>query len=104
MDVIRIVKVEQDGEDGLLVTFSDETIAGYVVEELLELRPVVKKRARLRDSTQLSYELKLPHTGHSLLLFSCTNSRISLAANNDGRRYVALAPSVPARISRGPRY
>ena len=36
---IRIVTVELDGEDGLLVTFSDGTTAGYVTEELLELRP-----------------------------------------------------------------
>jgi hypothetical protein len=36
---IQIVTVERDGEDGLLVTFSDGTIAGYVAEELLELRP-----------------------------------------------------------------
>ena len=36
---IKIVKVEQDGDDGVLVTFSDGTTAGYVVEELLALRP-----------------------------------------------------------------
>jgi len=36
---IEILKVEQDGDDGVLVTFSDGTTAGYVVEELLELRP-----------------------------------------------------------------
>jgi hypothetical protein len=36
---IRILTVERDGDDGLLVTFSDGTIAGYVAEELLELRP-----------------------------------------------------------------
>ena len=36
---IHILKVEKDGEDGLIVTFSDGTIAGYVVEELLLLRP-----------------------------------------------------------------
>jgi hypothetical protein len=36
---IRILTVERDGDDGLLVTFSDGTIAGYVTEELLELRP-----------------------------------------------------------------
>jgi hypothetical protein len=36
----RILKVEKDGEDGLIVTFSDGTIAGYVVEELLLLRPI----------------------------------------------------------------
>ena len=35
---IRILTVELDGEDGLLVTFSDGT-AGYVTEELLEFRP-----------------------------------------------------------------
>ena len=37
---IHILKVETDGEDGLIVTFSDGTICGYVVEELLELRPI----------------------------------------------------------------
>ena len=31
----QILKVEKDGEDGLIVTFSDGTTAGYVVEELL---------------------------------------------------------------------
>ena len=36
---IHILKVEKDGKDGLIVTFSDGTIAGYVVEELLLLRP-----------------------------------------------------------------
>jgi hypothetical protein len=35
---IRIVTVAGDGEDGLNVTFSDGTIAGYLVE-LLDLRP-----------------------------------------------------------------
>jgi hypothetical protein len=37
---IYILKVEKDGEDGLIVTFSDGTIGAYVVEELLLLRPV----------------------------------------------------------------
>jgi len=41
--MIGIVKVEQDGTDGVLVTFSDGTIAGFVVEELLDLRPVREK-------------------------------------------------------------
>ena len=36
---IQILTVERDDEDGLLVTFSDGTSAGYVTEELLELRP-----------------------------------------------------------------
>ena len=34
-----ITKVEQDGDDGVFVTFSDGIMAGYVVEELLQLRP-----------------------------------------------------------------
>jgi hypothetical protein len=38
-ELIQILTVERDGQDGLLVTFSDGTIAGYVAEELLELRP-----------------------------------------------------------------
>jgi hypothetical protein len=37
---IRILKVEKDGEDGVIVTFSDGTLAGYVVDELLMLRPI----------------------------------------------------------------
>ena len=36
----RILKVEKDGEDGVIVTFSDGTMGGYVVEELLALRPI----------------------------------------------------------------
>jgi hypothetical protein len=37
---VTILNVEKDGEDGLIVTFSDGTIGGYVVEELLQLRPI----------------------------------------------------------------
>jgi hypothetical protein len=36
---IRILAVELDGDDGLVVTFSDGTTGAYVAEELLELRP-----------------------------------------------------------------
>jgi hypothetical protein len=42
----NILDVEQDGEDGVLVTFSDGTIAGYVVDELLLLRP---RRERVEE-------------------------------------------------------
>ena len=31
--------MEHDGDDGMIVTFSDGTSSGYVVEEVLELRP-----------------------------------------------------------------
>jgi hypothetical protein len=40
---IKILSAEKDGEDGILVRFSDGTITGYVVEELLPLRPVREK-------------------------------------------------------------
>jgi hypothetical protein len=36
---IQILTVEKDNGDGLIATFSDGTTAGYVAEELLELRP-----------------------------------------------------------------
>ena len=37
--LIKILSVEQDGRDGIIVAFSDGTTGEYVVEELLELRP-----------------------------------------------------------------
>jgi hypothetical protein len=48
---IRIVEVEKDGEDGLIVTFSDGTVGGCVVEELLELRPVREKAKKKKART-----------------------------------------------------
>jgi hypothetical protein len=39
LEAIRILTVERDGDEGLIVAFSDGTSAGYVVEELLDLRP-----------------------------------------------------------------
>ena len=44
--VHRLLAVELDGDDGLVVTFSDGTIGAYVAEELRELRPY---RERLRN-------------------------------------------------------
>ena len=37
---LKILNAEKDGEDGVLVKFSDGTITGYVAEELLALRPI----------------------------------------------------------------
>jgi hypothetical protein len=37
--LIRIQAVEPEGDDGLIVTFSDGTTTAYVTEELLALRP-----------------------------------------------------------------
>lgn len=48
---IHIVQVEKDGEDGLIATFSDGTTGAYVVEELLELRPIRENVARLKART-----------------------------------------------------
>jgi hypothetical protein len=36
---IRILAAERDNGDGVIVTFSDGTMDGYVAEELLALRP-----------------------------------------------------------------
>lgn len=52
MNAIQIVHIEQDGTDGILITFSDGTIAGYVAEELIGLRPI---RERLKFSPQPSH-------------------------------------------------
>jgi hypothetical protein len=54
-DSVTILGVEMDGEDGLIVTFSDGTTGGYVAEELLFLRPVreavkMPKVKNLRES------------------------------------------------------
>lgn len=52
-DEIQMLAVELDGKDGLIVTFSDGTTGGYVIEELLKLRPVrervnIKKKIPIR--------------------------------------------------------
>jgi hypothetical protein len=46
---IQILTVEKDDGDGLIATFSDGTTAGYVAEELLELRPN-------RERTEVGHE------------------------------------------------
>ena len=51
---IKILKAEVDGEDGLMVTFTDGTIGGYVVEELLSLRPIRERAEEPADSIQPS--------------------------------------------------
>ena len=82
----RILKVEIesddsliDGDDGLIVTFSDGTTAGYVVEELLLLRPhrelthepneqnLLQMKQRDQDNGQLLMEavpLEVPKNGN----------------------------------------
>jgi hypothetical protein len=56
---IKILTTETDGDDGLIVTFSDRTTGAYVVEELLELRPI---RERNKTKTKTPQRKKIP--GH----------------------------------------
>jgi hypothetical protein len=54
---IQILSVEQDGQDGIIVKFSDTTKAGYVVEELLGLRPKRKwtsETPEISDTVEIS--------------------------------------------------
>jgi len=43
-----MLAVELDGNDGVVVTFSDGTTGAYVAEELLELRPF---RERVKEDS-----------------------------------------------------
>jgi hypothetical protein len=58
---IHILTTEPDGDDGLIVTFSDKTTGAYVVEELLELRPF---RERVKTKTKIK---KIPTNGEPSL-------------------------------------
>lgn len=49
MGAIHFAKVEQEGEHWVLVTFSDGTIAGFVGEEQMALRP---SREKASETTQ----------------------------------------------------
>ena len=51
-DTIRMLTTEFDGDDGLIVTFSDGTTGAYVVEELLELRPF-RERVKTKTATKV---------------------------------------------------
>jgi hypothetical protein len=46
-DSLHILTAERDGDDGLIVKFSDGTTGAYVVEELLELRPI-REREKIK--------------------------------------------------------
>lgn len=46
---IHLLAVELDGKDGLVVTFSDGTTGGYVIEELLLLRPI-RERVKIKKT------------------------------------------------------
>ena len=78
-DKTRILKVEKDSDDGLLVTFSDGTRAGYVVEELLALRP---GRERLEEPPESGW----PTTGErGSSLGAPSSTKISnIAKSNTG--------------------
>ena len=55
---IQMLAVELDGLDGLMVTFSDGTTGGYVIEELLELRPI-RERVKIKKTIPKSPNVKV---------------------------------------------
>jgi hypothetical protein len=55
---IQILAVELDGSDGIVVTFSDGTTGGYVVEELLHLRPV-RERVKIKKTIPNAPKVKV---------------------------------------------
>jgi hypothetical protein len=61
-DVIRLINVQLDGDDAVVVTFSDGTTGAYVAEELLELRPY---RERLRNRRILNLPIDRPKHDNS---------------------------------------
>ena len=63
---ILILTTERDGDDGLIVTFSDGTTGAYVAEELLELRPY-RERVETRQAENKPVRTlspPLPRPGH----------------------------------------
>ena len=49
-DQIRLLAVSLDGDDGVVVAFSDGTTDAFVAEELLALRPFRERsRKKLQD-------------------------------------------------------
>jgi len=61
-DGIRLLNVELDGDDGVVVVFSDGTTGAYVAEELLELRPY---RERIRKRTIFTVPTEGPNHDNS---------------------------------------
>jgi hypothetical protein len=55
--MISTIKAEMGGRDGIIVTFSDGTAAGYVVEEPLKLRPI-RERIRTQAKGRSAQETK----------------------------------------------
>jgi hypothetical protein len=59
----RIASAEMDHGDGVVVTFSDGTICGYVAEELLILRPYRERIQEPKDrEPKGQYNLQMPVT------------------------------------------
>ena len=99
-NAVRITSVEMDGEDGLIVTFSDRTTGAYAVEDLLGLQILSKFRkaehpwcwlegGERRRSTQAhgygfgslsvigQRYAEIGHSGRGFLLFILLNSFLS---------------------------
>jgi hypothetical protein len=65
-ELIRMLTVELEDDDRLIVKFSDGTTAGYVVEELLELRPFREPGESKRSAT-LGTIVRIATTRHRIL-------------------------------------
>ena len=46
---IQILSIEKDGEDWMIVTFTDGTVGAYLAEELLELKPWRERVSKLDE-------------------------------------------------------
>ena len=82
---ITISSVELDGDDGVFLTFSDGTNAGYVIEELLSLRPY---RDRAEDTSKNPAPVDEP----SVLLQSAATEQ-GLSASLPRRGFLGLGVS-----------
>jgi hypothetical protein len=61
-EAIRILTTNPDGDDGLIVTFSDGTTGAFVVEELLGLRPI-REQTETRKTPDSLYDVHFKSGG-----------------------------------------
>ncbi len=80
---IQIRTTELDGDDGLIVTFSDGTTGAYVVEELLELRPV---RERVNTRTAPKPSKAKPRQRQSTHKWKSPPARAELCVRASGKQ------------------
>jgi len=84
-EAIRILTVEREGEDGLIVTFSDGTTAGYVTEELLELRPF-REPTEFKRSARSGSDAGPPGENAAPEPYGAQGGSIALGGDREKRR------------------